>query len=152
MPTNVCSFITGPDRKHNCSIHATQIILLFHQVFIMNHSQIHFMRKLILRVYLHVLLVLTSHTTFVRDEVNRKEAKCVPLKTCSAILPMDLNLLIYLAVRCHHATRERGQGAHVCSHLLASPPKPLQIRLRLGYVSESPGLLLSSPPSLSVIS
>lgn len=67
---------------------------------------------------------------------KRKEAKCVPLKTCSAILPMDLNLLIYLAVRCHHATRERGQGVHVRSRLLAPPPKPLQIRFRLGYVSQ----------------
>ena len=110
MLTNVCLFITGPDRRHNRSIHATQIILLFHKVFIMNHSQIHIMRK---KKILFTYMFFASINT---PLCKKKKAKCVPLKTCSAILPVDLNLLIYLVVRCRHPAGGKEDRVHHRSH------------------------------------
>lgn len=126
MSADTCLlFITGPGSRHNCGINATQIILLFHKVFIMNHSQIHLIRKMILFTYMFCNYLVTPLCQK-ESKKKKKKAKCVPLQTCSAVLLLNFNLLIYLVVRCCHPARERGQGA------LAWPPK---IKLHFAYVS-----------------
>lgn len=101
---NVCSFNAGPDRWHNCSIHATWIILLFpkcllwitHKFTSWGHTNL---------VYLHVLLVLTSHITlWVRKQKARKWIVYLLELAVQSYLWTWI-LLIYLDVRCCHAEK-----------------------------------------------
>lgn len=69
-------FITGPGSRHNCGINATQIILLFHKVFIMNHSQIHLIRKIILFTYMFCNYLVTPLCQKESKKKKKKSKMC----------------------------------------------------------------------------
>lgn len=139
--TNACSFITGPDRRHNCSIHATQILLLFYKVFIMNHSQIHFHEE-----NHPVLRVLKSRHTFWDRKQKERKQTCRPCKFCCAVLPVDSNVLIYLVLTRRHPSRKRRQG-RMCSRLWPHHQSHCSLRSN----STSPSLLSSTAPFLTAL-